>query len=155
MQYEHIIWDYNGTLLNDVELCVDVINGLLKKRGEPWKMAEPSEGMPAWIDNYAITFALADKPFLKKVAEEYINRLLSIDYQIEHIMRDMSLTPIITNIGDWLTDEEKERIHIGTPNFFAKNRILVTTYSKRDRNGLKLLWDEAMDGILPKKEGGE
>lgn len=35
MHYQHIIWDYNGTLLNDVKLCVDVINGLLKKRGIP------------------------------------------------------------------------------------------------------------------------
>ncbi len=130
----------------------DSLNSL-NEMGEPWKMAEPSEGMPAWIDNYAITWALVDRPFLKKVAEEYINRLLSIDYQVEHIMRDMSLTPIITNIGDRLTDEEKDRAHIGTPNFFDKNRILVSTYSKRDRNGLKLLWDEAMDGVLPKKEG--
>ncbi len=30
---EHIIWDYNGTLLNDLDVCVDVINSLLIKRG--------------------------------------------------------------------------------------------------------------------------
>ncbi len=121
--------------------------GPLKKRGEPWTIAEPAEGMPCWIDNYAITWTLADKPFLKKAAEEYINGLLATDYQVGHIMREMSLTPIITNIGDLLTTEEKERIHIGTPNFFDKNRILEPTYSQRDRNGLKLLWDEAMKGI--------
>jgi spermidine/putrescine-binding protein len=126
--------------------------GPLKKRGEPWKIAEPTEGMPCWIDNYAITWALADKPFLKKVAEEYINGLLSTDYQVEHIMRHMSLTPIITNIGDLLTAEEKERFHIGTPNFFARNRILQHTYSRRDRNGLKLLWEEAMEGINIQKD---
>lgn len=27
--YKHIIWDWNGTLFNDVELCLDVLNGLL------------------------------------------------------------------------------------------------------------------------------
>lgn len=27
-----IIWDWNGTLLNDLDLCVDSINSLLKKR---------------------------------------------------------------------------------------------------------------------------
>ncbi len=32
MKYKHIIWDYNGTLLNDVELCVDIINELLEAR---------------------------------------------------------------------------------------------------------------------------
>jgi phosphoglycolate phosphatase len=30
--YKHIIWDWNGTLLNDVGLCVDIINGILLKR---------------------------------------------------------------------------------------------------------------------------
>lgn len=30
--YKHIIWDWNGTLLNDVSLCVDIINGVLSKR---------------------------------------------------------------------------------------------------------------------------
>ena len=35
MNIKHIIWDYNGTLLDDVELCVDVINSLLKPRNIP------------------------------------------------------------------------------------------------------------------------
>jgi len=33
--FEHtktILWDWNGTLLNDVDLCVDIINGLLRQR---------------------------------------------------------------------------------------------------------------------------
>ncbi len=32
MKYKHIIWDYNGTLLNDVSLCVEVINEMLSDR---------------------------------------------------------------------------------------------------------------------------
>jgi phosphoglycolate phosphatase len=35
MKYRHIIWDYNGTLLNDLELSVDVMNTLLAKRNLP------------------------------------------------------------------------------------------------------------------------
>jgi phosphoglycolate phosphatase len=31
--FKHIIWDWNGTLLNDTWLCVEVLNGLLKRRG--------------------------------------------------------------------------------------------------------------------------
>ena len=31
--YKHIIWDWNGTLLNDAWLCVEVMNGMLAKRG--------------------------------------------------------------------------------------------------------------------------
>ena len=34
MKIKHIIWDYNGTLLNDVELCVEVINEMLSIRNK-------------------------------------------------------------------------------------------------------------------------
>lgn len=33
MKIEHIIWDWNGTLLNDVALCTQIINSMLAKRG--------------------------------------------------------------------------------------------------------------------------
>ena len=33
MKYKHIIWDWNGTLLDDRWLCVDGINNGLLKRG--------------------------------------------------------------------------------------------------------------------------
>ncbi|MCL2378154.1 MAG: HAD hydrolase-like protein [Defluviitaleaceae bacterium] len=32
-KYSHIIWDWNGTLLNDVQWCIEVINTMLAKRG--------------------------------------------------------------------------------------------------------------------------
>ena len=30
-KYSHIIWDFNGTLINDVAMCVDVLNMILRK----------------------------------------------------------------------------------------------------------------------------
>jgi phosphoglycolate phosphatase len=33
LKYSHVIWDWNGTLLNDVEFCLSVINSMLSKRG--------------------------------------------------------------------------------------------------------------------------
>lgn len=33
--YRHVIWDWNGTLLDDLDLCIDVMNGLLQRRGLP------------------------------------------------------------------------------------------------------------------------
>lgn len=32
MKFSHVIWDWNGTLFDDVHLCVDIINGLLERR---------------------------------------------------------------------------------------------------------------------------
>ncbi len=34
-KYKHIVWDWNGTILNDLDLCVDVANNLFKKKGIP------------------------------------------------------------------------------------------------------------------------
>jgi len=34
-KYKHIIWDWNGTLIDDAWLCVDIINSLLGKYGKP------------------------------------------------------------------------------------------------------------------------
>ncbi len=31
-KYKHIIWDWNGTIFNDVDLCVELINELLEPR---------------------------------------------------------------------------------------------------------------------------
>lgn len=39
-KYTHIIWDWNGTLLDDAWLCVDVMNGMLAERGLPLKTVE-------------------------------------------------------------------------------------------------------------------
>ena len=33
-QYKHILWDWNGTLLDDSWLCVEVLNDLLKEQGK-------------------------------------------------------------------------------------------------------------------------
>ncbi len=33
--YHHLIWDWNGTLFNDVQLCLDIMNGMLSRRGMP------------------------------------------------------------------------------------------------------------------------
>ena len=33
--YTHLIWDFNGTVLDDVRLCMDCVNTMLSKRGLP------------------------------------------------------------------------------------------------------------------------
>ncbi len=40
MKYKHIIWDYNGTLLNDTALCVSIINNMLTARKLPTVTAD-------------------------------------------------------------------------------------------------------------------
>ncbi len=33
--YRHVIWDWNGTLLDDLDLCLDAMNAMLARRGLP------------------------------------------------------------------------------------------------------------------------
>ena len=33
MKYKHIIWDWNGTLLDDRNFCIDIMNNVLRRRG--------------------------------------------------------------------------------------------------------------------------
>ena len=33
--FDHVIWDWNGTLLDDAWLCVEIMNGMLVRRGLP------------------------------------------------------------------------------------------------------------------------
>ncbi|NCY21717.1 HAD family hydrolase, partial [bacterium] len=34
-KYRHLIWDWNGTLLDDAWLCREIMNGQLRRRGLP------------------------------------------------------------------------------------------------------------------------
>lgn len=41
MNYSHVLWDFNGTILDDVSIGMESINVLLRSRGlrplSPWK----------------------------------------------------------------------------------------------------------------------
>jgi len=125
----------------------------LRRMGETWQMAEPIEGTMWWVDEYAISWSLAGNPFLKKVAEEWINKSLSSEFQIDHLVREVGIYPVVTNIADKLTEIEQKRVltEINSTSF-SDTRILQQTYSQRDRNGLKLMWDNAMEGVSIKRK---
>ena len=44
-QVRHVIWDWNGTLLDDAWLCREIMNGQLRKRGLPTLRAERYEAI--------------------------------------------------------------------------------------------------------------
>ncbi|MDM8525173.1 extracellular solute-binding protein [Desulfococcaceae bacterium HSG8] len=121
----------------------DSLNGL-KEMGEIWKMAEPVEGTTAWVDNFMISRTLKDKPKLKQIAEEWLNIVLSDEYQVYVVLRGIGTLPVITTIMDKLTPDEIARFRHDDPDHFKNNRILWPSLGKADRRGLKRLWDKAM-----------
>ena len=75
-KYKHIIWDWNGTLLDDAWLCVDVMNGMLSERGLPLKTVD--EYMELFDfpvkDYYAKLGYDFDREPFDEVGMEFINR---------------------------------------------------------------------------------
>lgn len=68
------IWDWNGTLLDDVRLCVDTMNGMLEKRGLPLLDVERYREIFTFpVEEYyrSVGFDFEKEPFAR-LAEEYI-----------------------------------------------------------------------------------
>ena len=63
-KYKHIIWDWNGTLLNDVDCCIKIANELLEKH--------PGDAMSK--DSYREVFGFPIKNYYQQVG---------FDFQIE------------------------------------------------------------------------
>lgn len=75
-KYTHIIWDWNGTLLNDIDLSVEVINKMLMKRSmKPLKSIEAYHQVFCFpITQYYknVGFDFEKEPF-EKLAKEYVD----------------------------------------------------------------------------------
>jgi len=80
-EYKHIIWDWNGTLVNDAWLCVEIVNGMLKRRNKP----------PITYEQYRTDF---DHP-----VKDYYRRI-GIDFSVESF-------EVIAD--EFITDHDKRR----------------------------------------------
>ena len=117
----------------------------LKKSGEIWKMAEPKEGVTGWVDNFVICRSLSDKPFLKTVAEEWLNYVLSPEYQKEVVIRRLNCNPVNLATKKNLSPEAVSEYHLNDPDYLMENMVLwPTIQSQRVRNGMKYLWNQAL-----------
>lgn len=114
--------------------------GVLKANlnGGNWLIADPKEGSTAWIDYWAITHALKDKPIKKKLAEEWINYSLSPEVQIGSI-RNWGATPVVNNINSFLTDREINIFRPGDINYWKK-QSLWGIQDKKTHNAYIHLW---------------
>lgn len=73
-KYKHIIWDWNGTLLDDVSVAINVMNSVLNKRNLPLITLEYYKdifGFPV-IDYYKrLGFDFSQEPF-ELISQEFI-----------------------------------------------------------------------------------
>jgi len=76
---EHVIWDWNGTLLSDVQFAVDNVNPLLQARGLPLLTKEKYlETFCFPIRKYyeRLGFDLQKESF-EKLCDEYVDRFMA------------------------------------------------------------------------------
>ena len=75
-KYRHVIWDWNGTLLDDAWLCVEILNEILCARGKrPITHRRYMEefGFPVKDFYERIGFDFSDEPF-EALARDYIGK---------------------------------------------------------------------------------
>jgi phosphoglycolate phosphatase len=74
-KYKHIIWDWNGTLLDDAWLCVEILNRMLERRGmKKTTLAEYQMYFDFPVINYYIRLGFDfEKESFDDVAREYIS----------------------------------------------------------------------------------
>lgn len=75
-KYSHVIWDWNGTLFDDVDWCIEVINIMLAKRGIQTiqSVAEYHKAFCFPIIQYYINVGFDfDKEPFEDLAREYIS----------------------------------------------------------------------------------
>ena len=75
MKNKLIIWDWNGTLLNDVDACVESINQMLKKRSMGFLSKDDYKGIFTFpVQKYYETLDFDfEKESFEKLSVEYIN----------------------------------------------------------------------------------
>ena len=75
-KYRHVIWDWNGTLLDDAWLCVEILNETLRRRNEQPVTHERYEkefGFPVRDFYQRLGFDFSVESF-EALADEYISK---------------------------------------------------------------------------------
>lgn len=105
-KYKHIIWDWNGTLLDDVDIVIDAMNNLLRKRGLPLINRESYKHIFTFPvkDYYArLGFDFLAEPY-EKLADEFTAEINSQKYcyklfpEVEGILEKVSFLGITQSI---------------------------------------------------------
>lgn len=121
--YRHIIWDWNGTLLDDTWLCVEVLNGLLAKRNRSpltEDLYRQNFGFPV-IHFYDYLGFDTDVDSFAQVSREFIN-----DYELrwlEECVLHPETSEILKELSDLghthsvLSAAKQEALEIGINHF--------------------------------------
>ncbi|RKY94875.1 MAG: HAD family hydrolase [Ignavibacteriae bacterium] len=104
LKYDHIIWDWNGTLLNDVELCASIMNNLLRKESLPEiSLKKYREIFTFPVEEY---YKLAGHNF-EKNSFEILGREFMVEYEDNKL--DCALYPFVKESMQLLKEKGKKQ----------------------------------------------
>ena len=149
-KYSHIIWDWNGTLLDDVDIVISAMNHLLSKRNLPLLNVERYKNIFTFpvVDYYLeLGFDFETESF-EKLAAEFIAEFSSKKHQFKLHSGTQEILNYFTENGkkqSVLSASQEKSLcetieNIGISQYFLKIAGLDNHYavSKVDR-GKKLL----------------
>ena len=108
-------------------------------KGGKWLIASPKEGGTAWIDYWCITHAA--KGIVKRLCEEWIDFQLSPAQQAQ-VVKMQGVSPVVDNVGSWVTEQEKEMFHVGDNDYF-KTVALWRVLSEETQKAFDEMWEAA------------
>ncbi len=108
-------------------------------KGGKWCLAAPKEGGTAWIDYWCITKAAKGQK--KVLCEEWINLQLSPEFQAK-VVKSQGVSPVVNNVGNLVTAEEKSVFHVGDNEYF-KSVAIWRVMSEKTEKAFGEMWEEA------------
>lgn len=178
MKFSHILWDFNGTILDDVGIGIDAVNGLLRSRNLPplrdreeyrrhfrfpvkeyyksvgFDFDKDSYDVLAreWVDRYRALESAADLRDGAKEALAYIRKQKIPQILFSATRRQMLLQQVARLGLDGWFDEI-----LGTDNIYAEGKIsLGKAWVDAVRPACALLiGDTEHDGVAARRMGVE
>lgn len=76
MKYSYVLWDFNGTIVNDVEICLDIVNELLAEKGMDKISLETYRNVFTFpvIEYYKRVGLISDESEFEEMAHKWMNR---------------------------------------------------------------------------------
>lgn len=151
-KYTHIIWDWNGTLLNDAWLCVDVMNTMLDQRGLPLitlKIYRDIFDFPVRDYYLKLGYDFDKEPF-EEVGMEFMihynkrQKECSLQTEVHRILSEIKRMGYVQSILSAREQNElrQETIDLNVAEFFEKVYGLNDHYAHGKTDvGIKLLED--------------
>jgi len=152
MKYESVIWDWNGTLLDDIELAVDIVNDLLEGFGVPRLSTDQYRAIfdfPVTVYYERAGLDLSQHDF-NRISEQFCNRfenefgrvsLFSSAPEILQAVRDSGMQQFL------LSGTEHRALHrmtarCGALNFFNAAKGLRDNYASGKHNAAREIMEQ-------------